>query len=78
MNLCQYKDVFGKPGEGVHKYRVLDIAIVDTVLTLFLALLLAKLLKLNNFGGILIAFSLGIILHKIFCVETTLNKILNI
>ena len=41
MSLCKYKDIFGKPGEGAHQYRIFDIAIVDTVLTVLLAFVIA-------------------------------------
>lgn len=78
LNLCQYKNIFGKPNEGVHRFRIFDMAIFDIILTIFLGLLLAKLLKINTLSGIMFAFGLGIIFHKIFCVETTLNKILKI
>lgn len=75
MDLCKYKDVFGKPGEGVHSLRLFDISVVDVVLTIFLGLLLAKIFKLNQFGGILLAFILAIVFHRLFCVETTVTKI---
>ena len=26
---CEYKDIFGKVGEGVHSYRIFNIAIVN-------------------------------------------------
>lgn len=29
MSLCEYKDIFGIPNEGVHSYRLFNIAIVD-------------------------------------------------
>jgi hypothetical protein len=78
LNLCQYKNILGKPNEGVHRFRIFDMAIFDIILTILLGLLLAKLLKINTLSGIVIAFGLGIIFHKIFCVETTLNKMLKI
>ena len=28
-NLCKYSELFGKVKEGVHSYRIYDIAIVD-------------------------------------------------
>lgn len=34
---CQYKDIFGKVNEGVHSIRIINIAIVDVILTLVLA-----------------------------------------
>lgn len=76
LNLCKYKDLLGKPGEGLHSYRVFDIAILDTILTIVLGLLLAKIFNITKFHGILLSFLLGIVFHKIFCVETTINKLL--
>ena len=32
--LCKYKDVLGKPKQGLHKYRIFNIAIVDVLLTI--------------------------------------------
>ena len=74
--LCQYKDSLGKPGEGVHKYRIFNIAIVDVVLTIIIALLLSYLFKINFFIMLIILFLLGIIIHRIFCVRTTVDKLL--
>lgn len=76
--LCQYKDILGKPGEGVHQYRLFDIAIADVIMTLIGALLI-KLLFFRNcsyFAVLFWLFLLGVILHKVFCVDTTVNKFL--
>ena len=76
MNLCKYKDVFGKPGQGAHRFRIFDIAIVDTLLTVLLAFVIA------HFGGISLmyvipgTFFFGIVLHRLFCVRTTVDKLL--
>lgn len=78
--LCQYKDIFGKVGEGVHSIRIFNIAIVDVILTILGAYLLHKyvgIFKKYKFYQVLIGlFILGIVLHKIFCVRTTVDKIL--
>ena len=51
---CKYKDILGKPGEGVHSYRLFDIAIIDVVLTIGLALFIKKyILEDYDFWGIL-------------------------
>ena len=34
INLCVYKDIFGIPKKGFHKYRIFNIAIVDLLLTI--------------------------------------------
>ena len=76
--LCKYKDIFGKVGEGLHSYRLFNIAIVDVISTIFVAYLLKiYIFPQRSFLKItIILFLLGIILHRIFCVKTTLDKII--
>jgi len=76
MNLCKYKDVFGKPGEGAHKYRVFNIAIVDTLLTVLLASIIAYFSGISLMYVIPGTFFFGIVLHRLFCVRTTVDKLL--
>lgn len=71
MSLCKYRSIFGDPGEGVHSYRFFSIAIIDLVLTMIVAYYLPLYDKFTNFILLLL---LGIILHRIFCVNTTVNK----
>lgn len=85
-NLCNYANTFGEPNTGLHSIRVFDIAIVDVLATILLALILTIILKyiikvespfLNVFIIILILlFILGVILHRIFCVKTTIDKLI--
>jgi len=73
--LCQYKNLLGKVGEGVHSYRIANLAVVDILLTILLAFLIYLMFPMYGFGYILLAvFLLGIILHRIFCVKTTIDK----
>jgi hypothetical protein len=75
--LCQYKNIFGKIGEGIHSYRFLNIAIADVLLTILAAFIIHLFIPKINFSVILILlFILGIILHRIFCVRTTIDKLL--
>lgn len=74
--LCKYKDIFGKPGQGVHKYRIFNIAIVDFALTVIAGVFLAKYLKVNVWVMLAFLFLLGIVLHRLFCVRTTVDKYL--
>ena len=76
FNLCQYKELFGKPGEGIHKYRIFDIAIVDTVIVVICALFVAWILKTPFLYTLVCIFILGIIVHRAFCVRTGLDKML--
>lgn len=73
--LCQYRHIFGVEGEGAHKYRVFNIAIVDTVLTVIGAWLIAKVLKVNFWIVLIVVFVIGTLIHRLFCVKTTLTKI---
>ena len=83
--LCQYKDILGKPDEGLHSIRIFNIAIIDVLLTIAFAgaiyYLVGWIWGFNNkwisFWWILIGcFVLGIILHRLFCVRTTIDKLL--
>ena len=68
MNLCKYKDILGVPGEGVHSLRVFGLAIVDVLATIAVA----YVMKIP----VWLAFLIGIILHRMFCVRTTIDKLL--
>ena len=75
--LCQYKDILGKPGQGIHSYRIFNIAYVDVLFTIIGAYIIYLFFpKMNYFVILILLFILGIILHKIFCVRTTIDKYL--
>ena len=74
MKLCAYKDIFGKPGEGLHKYRIFNIAVVDVAFTVVAAYAASKLFRGSFIYYLVALFVLGILLHWLFCVPTTLNK----
>jgi hypothetical protein len=87
MDLCQYKDLFGKPREGAHSYRFMDIAVVDVIMTLVVVYLLSLwygntkdvrlwgTIEWKRFWCVCITtFLIGILAHKLFCVDTTVNK----
>jgi hypothetical protein len=73
---AQYKDIFGKPGEGLHAVRVCDIAIVDVLFTLLASMLLSKLFNVQVMYMFIILILLGIAMHAIFQVDTTINKLI--
>jgi hypothetical protein len=74
LNLCQYKNIFGEPGTGAHSYRIFNIAIVDVVFTIIFALIIWWFTGYPIHWVILFTFILGIIVHRIFCVNSTVNK----
>ena len=74
---CHYKNIFGKEGEGIHSYRIFNIAFIDVIFTILAAYIIHIFSPLYSFLYILLLlFILGIILHRIFCVKTTINKLL--
>ena len=75
--MCKYKNIFGKVKEGVHSYRIFNIAIVDVIFTVLAAYLINKSFPNYKFIYILLVlFLLGIVMHRIFCVETTIDQLL--
>ena len=77
MNLCKYKNLFGKVGKGIHSIRIYNIAVIDVFITIIAAYLLSLLFPKYNFLFILFfLFLLGIFFHRIFCVKTTIDKLL--
>jgi hypothetical protein len=73
-SMCKYKHIFGIEGQGFHSYRVMNIAIFDVIGTILIAWIISIIFKIHFGYVIIVAFLLGVILHRIFCVNTTINK----
>lgn len=73
---AKYSDIFGKPKIGFHSFRIFDIAVNDLLGTIFIAGLLAYSLKYDFVLILIILLVLGIVLHRLFCVNTTINKLI--
>lgn len=81
MDLCKYSNIFGLPGKGLHKYKIFDIAIVDVMASILLALFIYYIFKYFKYKikfccVLLFVFLLGILMHRLFCVRTTIDKLL--
>lgn len=76
INLCKYKNMFGEPGKSVHSYRFLNIAIIDVVFTIIVAYMVSLATKYQFWIILTGFFLLGIVAHRLFCVRTTVDKIL--
>ena len=76
MDLCKYKNALGIPGKGIHSYRLFGVAIADVIMTIIGALLLSFFFKTKFLYTLITLFLLGIFLHIIFCVRTTIDKLL--
>jgi ABC-type transport system involved in multi-copper enzyme maturation permease subunit len=75
-DLCKYKDLFGKPNTGLRKYRIFDIAILDTAVVIIIGYLISWYFKWNLWITLASLFLFGIFAHKIFCVRTGVDKLL--
>jgi hypothetical protein len=75
--LCRYRDIFGKVGEGAHSYKIFNIAVIDVILTVLIGLLIHSFFPKYRLIYILLAlFASGVILHRLFCVRTSIDKLL--
>jgi hypothetical protein len=74
IDLCRYKDIFGRPREGAHAYRIYNIAIVDVAATIIVAFIISHAFALSFWKSLVGLFLIGIISHRAFCVRTTVDK----
>lgn len=74
--LCKYRDIGGIPGKGIHKYRFLGVSVTDYLLTIIGAAILAWIFNLNFWWVLIVLLILGIFLHRLFCVRTTMDKLI--
>lgn len=75
-SLCTYTNALGEPKKGIHSYRFLGLAIMDVIMTLIGALIIAYVFQISFVYTALTIFALGIVLHRLFCVRTTIDKLL--
>ena len=72
--------MLGKPNEGLHSLRLMNIAIIDVLLTFIVAkinqVIFHKLFPYPYWIWLLITFLFGILVHRVFCVNTTINRFL--
>jgi hypothetical protein len=74
--LCKYKNLIGEPGTGIHSYRLFNIAIMDVIITFIGALIISWVTKISPYYIVPGIFLLGILAHRLFCVKSTVDKIL--
>ena len=76
IDLCKYKNMLGIPGKEIHSYRIGGIAIADVIMTIIGAFIISFLTGWRFWYTLIGLFILGIILHRLFCVRTTIDKLL--
>ena len=70
--------LFGEPGKGVHSHRIFTIAYIDVIATFIGAYLLQIVFypKTKYLKVLFFLFLSGIVLHRLFDVRTTVDKLL--
>ena len=74
---CNYRTLFGEVNTGLHSYRLFDIAVVDVIMTTFVAWIIHYFILMGKYSVWLVLavlFLFGILVHRIFCVRTTVDK----
>ena len=80
--LCKYKDILGEPNKGIHSIRLFDISLIEIPETIILGIIiqycLSSFCNIKIHLGLILfgLFLLGILLHRLFCVRTTIDKLL--
>ena len=69
---------FGLPNEGIHSYKIYDIAYLDFIVTMVAAYFMQRLfLRDTSYSSVLLGlFLLGIVVHRVLNVRTGLDNIL--
>ena len=76
MSLCPYKHALGEPGKGVHSVRFAGLAVFDILGTIGGGYAISRVTGMSVYESVLLFFFAGIILHRAFCVDTTLDRLL--
>jgi len=78
IKLSDYKDIFGAPGTGVHKYKFMGTSFVDYLMSIVGAFIITYYtgipLVITTIGILL----LGIIFHGLFRIKTQVLKFINL
>ena len=74
LNLSKYKNVFGAPGTGIHKYKFKGTAIVDYFLTIAGAFIITYFTDIPLVITTIGLFLIGIVLHYLFGIKTQVLK----
>ena len=69
-------NIFGAPRTAVHSYRVFDVAVVDVVGTLGIALLVSYFMGISFLKACVLSFGAGIVLHRLAGVRTKVDTVL--
>lgn len=75
VDLCKYKDVLGKAGSDEYT-RILTVRVMDIVTLIVGSYLIAYLFDFSFWKTLLVIFISGIVVHRMFCVRSAVDKML--
>ena len=81
MSLCpfsKFNHLFGIPGKGIHKFRILNVAAADYILTLIGSFIISYLTSIPLVLTTIVLFIFGIFLHILFDVPSEAVKYLGL
>jgi hypothetical protein len=73
--LCPYKDKLGVPGQGFHRHYF-GVAILDIVGSILLSEVIVYLFHTPRWITLFSVLLTGVVMHRLFCVRTTVDKYL--
>lgn len=76
FGFCKYKNVLGEPNVGLRKYRIFDIALFDTLVVILFGILISYVTGYKLWMVLVVLFISGIIVHRLFCVRTGVDRLL--
>jgi hypothetical protein len=77
-NLCQYRNIFGKPNEGIHKTRFMSLAAMDLIGMILIIVFISYYWQTGLVSTTIIVSIITIIIHYLFCVPTAFNKFIGL
>jgi len=77
FDLSYYKDILGKPGQGVHQYKFMGTSIVDYAMSIVMAFIITYFTKIPLVITTIGVLLIGILLHYIFGIKTEVLKFIS-
>ena len=72
--MTKLKNIFGKPGTGIHSYRICDVALFDYIFVIIFCIIISCYINLSIELITIIVLIIGILLHYIIDVDTNTTK----
>jgi hypothetical protein len=66
----------GEVNTGIHVFRIFNISIVDVIVTIIGALLIAFVFDIKIMHSMIGVFASGIFFHRLFCIPTGVDVLL--